>query len=90
MFENLVIGVMITNKVHETILSFKIFVVSCVFANTCMSLNRFLRILELCQRCPKGVTDADLVSDMPDCDAQQRVQVVNRLLSTVSSYINIF
>ncbi|XP_064602738.1 DNA-directed RNA polymerase III subunit RPC6-like isoform X2 [Liolophura sinensis] len=39
-------------------------------------------ILELCQRCPKGVTDADLVSDMPDCDAQQRVQVVNRLLST--------
>ena len=41
------------------------------------------RILELCRQIPKGITDAVIQNDMPQCDAQQRVMAINRLLSTV-------
>lgn len=40
------------------------------------------RILELCKNSPDGVDDATIIADMPQFDAKQRVQAINRLLST--------
>ena len=40
------------------------------------------RILELCKQNSDGVDDATIIADMPQFDAKQRVQAINRLLST--------
>ncbi|CAI9725220.1 DNA-directed RNA polymerase III subunit RPC6-like [Octopus vulgaris] len=40
------------------------------------------RILELCKQNPDGVDDSAILVDMPQFDANQRVQAINRLLST--------
>ena len=42
------------------------------------------RIIELCTLTPKGITDDVIKAAVPQCDIQQRVIAVNRLLSTVS------
>jgi len=40
------------------------------------------KIVELCNQHPKGVSDELIKASCPGCDIQQRVQAVNRLLST--------
>ncbi|RUS91482.1 hypothetical protein EGW08_000806, partial [Elysia chlorotica] len=40
------------------------------------------KIIELCTLTPKGITDDVIKAAVPQCDIQQRVTAVNRLLST--------
>merc|ERR1712043_158600 len=40
------------------------------------------KIIELCGQNPKGISDDIIKQTMPQCDIQQRVTAVNRLLST--------
>lgn len=42
-----------------------------------------LRIKELCQQFPQGITDQVIQNDMPHVEAQQRAMAINRLLSVV-------
>lgn len=43
-----------------------------------------LRIIELCQQFPHGITDQVIQNEMPHIEAKQRAMVINRLLSVVS------
>ncbi|XP_012942278.1 DNA-directed RNA polymerase III subunit RPC6 isoform X2 [Aplysia californica] len=40
------------------------------------------KIIELCSQNPKGISDEVIKQSVPQCDIQQRVTAVNRLLST--------
>lgn len=48
-----------------------------------MMLVCALRIKELCQQFPQGITDQVIQNDMPHVEAQQRAMAINRLLSVV-------
>lgn len=54
------------------------------YVNMCMILVCALRIKELCQQFPQGITDQVIQNDMPHVEAQQRAMAINRLLSVVS------